>query len=357
MTAIISPAGGQNLPGSNIVSRTVLSSDGTKKAEQRVYDNGLGDIVQEIQSWPGSSVPSLVVRHEYDEYRRRTRSWLPVTSSDSGFVSGSTVASQAQSQYSDSAPFSRTEYDGFLPSQPSAQYKAGAQWQGSGKKVSVTYSESVGTGMYSPEDGYLYTVSAVKYLCTRTVDEDSCWSAEYTDLNGRLMVSENSQGKTYYIYNPKGDLTHVIPPILSDYLVSQYEYYWEDIPDTDDMMQKYAYIYRYDNQRHCIYRKLPGCDPVYYVYDRTGACILTQDGEQRQAGVWAYTIPDRFGRPAVSGVCHNTVSYTAEPLHACHVYAQYDGNSAETGGYAVYNLTLDTQTLYTVLTEGLSPCE
>lgn len=174
----ISPAGGQSQPGSNIVSRTVLSSGGTKKAEQHVYDNGLGDIVQEIQSWPGSSVPSLVVRHEYDEYRRRTRSWLPVTSSGSGFVSGSTFASQAQSQYSDSAPFSRTEYDGFLPSQPSAQYKAGTQWQSNGKKVSVIYSESVGAGMYSPEDGYLYTVSAVKYLCTRTVDEDSCWSAD-----------------------------------------------------------------------------------------------------------------------------------------------------------------------------------
>ena len=112
------------------------------------------------------------------------------------------------------------------------------------------------------------------------------------------------------------------------------------------MMQKYAYIYRYDNQRHCIYRKLPGCDPVYYVYDGTGACILTQDGEQRQAGVWSYSIPDRFGRPAVSGICHNNVTYTAEPLHAYHVYAEYDGTTEQTGGYTVHNLTLDSQTLY-----------
>ena len=346
MTIVIVPARGQSSAGSSIVSRTVLSSDTTRVLEQRVYDNGLGDVVQEVQSWPGSSLPSLAVRHDYDDYRRKTRSWLPVTSSGSDFISGNTIAYQAQSQYGDTAPFSRTDYDGFLPSQPSAQYKAGAQWQANGKKVSVTYSESVCTGMYSPEDGYLYTVSAVKYLCTRTVDEDSCWSAEYTDLNGRLMISESSQGKTYYIYNAKGDVTHVIPPILSDYLVSNYGTESEEIPDTEAMMQKYAYIYRYDNQRHCIYRKLPGCAPVYYVYDRTGACILMQDGEQRQAGVWSYSIPDRFGRPAVSGICHNSFTYTSEPLHACHVYAEYGGSSTETGGYTVHNLDMVSPTLY-----------
>lgn len=347
MLSVIAPARGQSSAGSSIVSRTVLSGDGLKAAEHRVYDNGLGDVIQEVQSWPGSSLPSLTVRHDYDDYRRKTRSWLPVTLSGSDFVSGNTISYQAQLQYGDSAPFSRTEYDGFLPSQPSEQYKAGSHWQSNGKKVSVTYSEYVGAGMYSPEEGYLYiTANTAKFLRTLTVDEDGCWNAEYTDLNGRVMISETSQGKTYYMYDPKGDITHVIPPILSDYLISHYGYDSSDIPDDSEMMQKYAYIYRYDNQRHCIYRKLPGCDPVYYVYDRTGACILTQDGEQRQAGVWSYSIPDRFGRPAVSGICHNNVTYTAEPLHACHVYAEYDGTSEQTGGYTVHNLTLDSQTLY-----------
>ena len=42
----IAPISGQRTEGSNIVSRTRLLSDGTKKIEQRVYDNGLGDVVQ-----------------------------------------------------------------------------------------------------------------------------------------------------------------------------------------------------------------------------------------------------------------------------------------------------------------------
>lgn len=77
MMSVIAPARGQNAAGSNIVSRTVLSSDTARVLEQRVYDNGLGDVVQEVQSWPGSSLPSLVVRHDYDDYRRRHAAGFP----------------------------------------------------------------------------------------------------------------------------------------------------------------------------------------------------------------------------------------------------------------------------------------
>ena len=79
LAAVVLPIHGQNAPGSNIVSRTFLSADETKAIEQRLYDNGLGDIVQEVQSYPGSSIPSVVVQHYYDEYRRKVKTWLPVT--------------------------------------------------------------------------------------------------------------------------------------------------------------------------------------------------------------------------------------------------------------------------------------
>jgi len=50
MAAFLAPAYGQNTAGSSIASKTLLSSDGARKVEQRVYDNGLGDIVQMITS-------------------------------------------------------------------------------------------------------------------------------------------------------------------------------------------------------------------------------------------------------------------------------------------------------------------
>ena len=336
-----------NVFGSNIAMRTKLQVRGNKYAEQRIYDNGLGDVVQEVQSYPGTTIQSIVLRHEYDEYRRKTKTWLPVTATGSGCISFSNIASRASTLYNaDTAPFTLTEYDPFLPSQPSAQYKAGARWQDNNKKQSLTYSEYTGISMFAHEDGYMYTMTDRKYLCTRTVDEDGCLQAEYTDLTGRLMISETSQGKTYYVYNAKGDLNHVLPPVLSEYVISTYGYESDDIPDTDDMMQKYGYIYRYDNQRHCIYKKLPGCAPIYYIYDKAGNCIFSQDGNQRQHGEWTYTIPDKFGRPCVSGICHNEITYTEEPLHSVHVYAEYSGTAASTGGYSVQGITLDSQEMY-----------
>lgn len=340
LAAVVLPVYGQSAPGSNIVSRTFLSVDEAKAIEQRVYDNGLGDIVQEVQSYPGSTLPSVIVHHEYDEHRRKTKTWLPVTSSGSDFVSSNMVAFLSQSQYdSDPAPFSRTVYDYFLPSQPAAQYKAGAQWQDNDKKTSATYSEEVGVGMQVPQNGRVMVSPNVKYLCNRTVDEDGCLHAEYTDLNGRVLISETSQGKTYYVYNIKGDISYVFPPALSKYIVENYA---DDVlEDDDEMMQKYAYIYRYDKQRHCIYKKLPGCAPIYYVYDRTGTLILTQDGEQRPRHEWTFTIPDKFGRPCISGICGDNIlfNYATEPLHSKFVYAEYDGTSTQTGGYTVYNLS------------------
>ena len=41
MAVFITPAEAQTSAGSNIASRTRLLSDGTRKVEQRVYDNGL----------------------------------------------------------------------------------------------------------------------------------------------------------------------------------------------------------------------------------------------------------------------------------------------------------------------------
>ena len=52
MAAFLAPAYGQSIAGSSIASKTLLSSDGARKVEQHVYDNGLGDIVQMITRVP-----------------------------------------------------------------------------------------------------------------------------------------------------------------------------------------------------------------------------------------------------------------------------------------------------------------
>ncbi len=48
LTAFITPVHGQSTLGSNIVSRTQLSSDSPSLLVQRVYDNGLGNVTRKF---------------------------------------------------------------------------------------------------------------------------------------------------------------------------------------------------------------------------------------------------------------------------------------------------------------------
>ena len=184
--SFIHPVQAQDINGSSIVSRTILLSGGTKCLEQHLYDNGLGDVVREVQSCPGTSFPDIIINHEYDQYRRKTKTWLPVTSSqNSGYLGNNIIANMAETQYHDNAPFSLTVYDNFLVSQPSAQYKAGNVWHNNNKKVSISYSDTVMVDMYIIENE-LGIDTGTKYFCTRYIDEDGNPRAEYADVKGRL---------------------------------------------------------------------------------------------------------------------------------------------------------------------------
>lgn len=106
-------------------------------------------------------------------------------------------------------------------------------------------------------------------------------------------------------------------------------------------MRQYAYIYRYDGFNRCIYKKLPGCEPVYYIYDKAGRLILSQDGEQRSKGEWMFTLPDILGRTVLSGICKNSLDYRSKPLEGtivkCHLgeFCHYK--------YGVYNIRFSSK--------------
>ncbi len=60
-------------------------------------------------------------------------------------------------------------------------------------------------------------------------------------------------------------------------------------------------MYRYDVKSRCIGKKFPGAEWEEYIYDNSGCLIMSQDGNLRARGEWKVTIPDIFGRAAVSG--------------------------------------------------------
>ncbi len=60
-------------------------------------------------------------------------------------------------------------------------------------------------------------------------------------------------------------------------------------------------MYKYDFRNRCIAKKLPGCEWVYYVYDKADRPVFIQDGEQRLKNEWLFTKYDAMGRVIVTG--------------------------------------------------------
>ena len=134
-------------------------------------------------------------------------------------------------------------------------------------------------------------------------------------LQRRVIGSDNHD--TYYVYDNRGNLRFVLPPRIRDEGISQ------------DKLDALAYCYRYDSRDRCVWRKLPGCDAVRYVYDKADRLIFVQDGNLKGQGRWRFTIPDALGRTVLSGLCSEPL-----PVDGSAVEAEFTG-SGSYKGYAV----------------------
>jgi len=81
------------------------------------------------------------------------------------------------------------------------------------------------------------------------------------------------------------------------------------------------------------------------IYDKADRLIFSQDGEQRTRGEWSFNIPDVFGRTVLTGICKNSLVYTADPLKDIVVKADTISNDYK--GYNV-NISLLSPTVLTV---------
>ena len=281
----ILPLSAQQVGGSSISVRTYTSADTTRNGdtlryvEEKVFDNGLGDIIQEQKlGFSVDTSTAIVTHHDYDSYRRETSVWLPTAVQSGGsYVPRNTLATAAVSAYGDQKPYSRTTYDEYWPASPSSTTAAGSTWHDGNHRrhINSTISSITGLGLIPGSSTICFLNNQLLYSKTVT-DEDGCTRTTYRDEGGRVRVEETTAGRTYYIYDTRtGNLRFVLPPAASAYVLDKS--YYTSYSEID----RYAYEYRYDGLNRCIYKALPGCAPIYYIYDRAGNLILTQDGNLR----------------------------------------------------------------------------
>jgi len=161
---------------------------------------------------------------------------------------------------------------------------------------SVGVNKLIKSGSYQADQLYVTQIS----------DEDGNKSLEFKDKLGQVILTRQINGSekydTYFVYDDFGNLRYVLPPIAVERAT--------DLSDNSEVMKQYAYVYQYDHRNRCIWKRLPGCDPIYYVYDKADRLIFSQDGEQRVKSPkqWTFNKYDAFGRLVVSGIYRSSVT-------------------------------------------------
>ncbi|MCS3282601.1 DUF6443 domain-containing protein [Bacteroides salyersiae] len=290
---------GQDKNRHYVRTRLMTKDDGSSFRETITYYNsfGLNDEIREIGASPqGNDLQTFV---GYDGAFRKVSESLPRPVGNTNF-------------YNDSNPESYTVYEHSELNRVRESYGPGQTWRENGKSVKYTYLYNTKTG-----DDHCYCLSAKdvgedikvevksydanEVSILRTTDEDGNVTDQFTDHEGKLILTRQKANgiphDTYIVYDDHGRKRVVLPPLAADALGGYSTFMCSQVEE----VQLYGYLYYYDERDRCIKKKLPGCEPIYYVYDRCNYLVLKQDGNDREAGRWQSFQYDRLGRQVIWG--------------------------------------------------------
>lgn len=284
-----------------IVSATAAGpdiKDGTRSTVD--YYDGLGRPVQSVMHAGTQDASDIILSSiAYDMFGRKSSTMSPVPSSygTGAWTSYGDALEAAATFHRDAMPESRTEYTPDPLSRIAAESGPGQEWFAAGSKVNYReYSKGLQgykAGGSRERPVLEYAVSEFvtdRILVSSVTDEDGKVTRTFSDGEGKVLCKEDNTGRTYYAYDRFGNLCFVLPPQIGG-----------SVPAQEDL-DRFAFMYRYDSRNRCIGKKMPGSEWVEYIFDSSDQVIMSQDGNMRSKGEWAVSIPDVFGREAVSGV-------------------------------------------------------
>lgn len=215
--------------------------------------------------------------------------------------------------YSDNAAYTDFHYDNTVLGRLVEEIGAGSQWKRH-NGIEMLYSRNVPSPL-SENGCYWLTISgdgdlqkaaqtpAGLYSVKKSTDEDGYCNLTFTDVFGKVVltrrIADGDFLDTYYVYDARGNLRYVLPPLASAGLGSQIGI----ISINDDAVSAYGYTYLYDDLNRCVGKRLPGTDWILTVYDQSDRPVLTQNGNQRVRKEWTLRQYDVLGR----SVFENTV--------------------------------------------------
>jgi len=316
-----------------------------KKTQTFTYYDGLGRPKQKIDFRQTPFATDIITPIVYDGFGRQVKDHLPFYGysenghySDNQALISTYFRQQYLDHYGDSIAYSKKQFENSPLNRILKQSAPGKSWEmGSGHEIKFDYLTNVDNEVarYSAsavwsEVNKLYAISlslntshtAGKLYKTITKDEN--WTSgtnnsteEFKDKEGRILlkrtygtsvvsgVPTTEKHDTYYVYDQYGNLTYVIPPLVTNALDS-------------GQMANLCYQYRYDDRNRLVEKKLPGKQWEFMVYDKldrvvaTGPAFSPFNNSSAPFNIgWLVTKYDAFNRVVLTGWAANSASNTS----------------------------------------------
>ena len=299
-----------------VVETVYLDPTSTGTTDRTVSDvtylDGFGRPLQEIQvnGSPGGT-GDIVKPYRYGVLGRVEREHVPyaLEGNHGGFVTGTLLPSRWAMFGPGDAPYMYTliEYDGSPLDRVVKQTGPGKNWHETAMGVTASYrlNGADEVRLYRVKEngelvqaGYYRAGSLQKVV---TVDEDGKRVETYLDNMERTVLAvnverEDSRLETYSVHDDRGLLRYVLSPEASARVGMT-------ATRTTEAIRLFGYYYEHDRFGRLILKQLPGCDPVYMVYDKRDRLVMSQDGKQRAENTdkWSYSLYDRQNRVMETG--------------------------------------------------------
>ena len=304
-----------------VLTEKRISANKTNISSYQFFD-ALGRPSLKAANNVGNDNRFVYLYNEIDGENQLASRWLPVVGDSEVLDMDIDLLEKNAAQYGEWPARESFGYDGM--GRMIRQTKAGREWKN--KPANITYVTNGRTDVkryvtLSPidnapvENGY-YDAGTLTGACV--ANEDGIKVTTYTNAFGKKVLERcGNDNDTYYVYDCYNRLRLVLMPKIQ----SEYD------------LDKYAFQYRYSLDGNLIYKKLPGCAPIEYVYDKNDRCLSVQDGELKKKGLYRFMLYDAVGRMVVQGLS------TTKPDGAGEATVTLDenGGGMEQTGYRILN--------------------
>ena len=296
------------------------------------YFDGLGRAIQQVAHAQSNTGKDIVTHIEYDAFGRPAKEFLPYANQNASLNYNASAGTAVLGFYNTigyentSNPFSEKQFEASPLNRVQKQAAPGDAWSmGSGKEIKMDYQTNTATdvklykvtttwnatlGVYNIALSQTGHFAANQLYKTITYDENTPPSGaggleEYKDKEGKVILKRTFNNslahETYYVYDTFGNLTYVIPPLVTN---------------VSTELDGLCYQYKYDARNRLVEKKLPGKQWEYIVYDKldrvvaTGPAYNPYGGSDTNKG-WLLTKYDVFNRPVYTAWYNAAVASSA----------------------------------------------